>query len=90
MSSGNKDTCLNNCFYYILNNFSGTKMGQPVSMAQMVQLQESHNGELKVYIRHEADNLFLISGTTQSSYPAIKKWGTSQQKNENLPSFKPC
>ena len=41
MSSRNKDTHLNNCFYYILNNFSGTKMGQPVFMLQMVQIQES-------------------------------------------------
>ena len=33
-------------------------MGQTVFMAQMVQLQESHNGELKVYRRQEADKPF--------------------------------
>ena len=33
----------------------GTELGQTVLMAQMVQLQESHNGELKVYKRQEAD-----------------------------------
>ena len=33
----------------------GTDLGQTVSMAQMVQIQEMHNGELKVYKRQEAD-----------------------------------
>ena len=30
-------------------------MGQDVRMAQMIQLQEAHDGELKVYKRQEAD-----------------------------------
>ena len=58
-------------------------MGQNVHMAQMIQLQEAHDGELKVYKRQEADKTvsdFWYYSIIIPSHERIRHKSTKQRE----------